>query len=409
VSTTAPPEVRWAKGGKPSGGSSTLFDLALVAGGAVAFRVLSAVVAFISRVAFPAANQAADSQSVFGATRAFWDIFARWDAGWYFQIAYDGYHGYAPGGRSAIGFFPAYPLLMRYVGRLFGRSQADLYYGGIVVSWVAFVVAMIALYKIARLDVEGDEAKRAVLLAMVFPFAFFFGVVYTESLFLAATLGAFFFFRTRRWILGGLCGALATATRVNGILMWPALAWIAFRSLRSGGKPGSREQISVLVALLLVPAGIGLYSFYIYHLTGHLFEWKTAIEYWGYYPGGTPWTAFVRLVQDLMQRPIVYIATVHNAPYDTLNGVTALLFVAAIPFVWLRFGTAYGLLMAANLWLPLSSGLFEGLGRYCSVLFPFFIWLGSLRWRPVYMPAIVAFAVLYTLCMAIFTNIQPLY
>ncbi len=48
----------------------------------------------------------------------------------------------------------------------------------------------------------------------------------------------------------------------------------------------------ILVALLLVPAGIGLYSIYTYHLTGHLFEWKTKIELWGYYfPGGTPWLA----------------------------------------------------------------------------------------------------------------------
>ena len=373
----------------------------------MAFRALSAIVAFLSRVAFPSADPIADGQSVFGGTRAFWDIFTRWDSGWYFQIAYGGYQ-YAPGGRSNIAYFPAYPFLMRYVGRLFGRSQADLYFGGIAISWVAFVIAMIGLYKIARLDVEAVEAKRAVLLAMIFPFAFFFGVVYTESLFLAATIGAFYFFRTRRWLLGGLCGALATATRVNGILMWPALAWIAFRSFRSVGK-SSREQLTVLVSLLLVPAGIGLYSIYIYRLTGHLFEWKTTIEFWGYHPGGTPWLALVRLVQDLTQRPIVFIATVHNAPYDALNGVTALLFVAAIPFVWIRFGAAYGLLMAVNLWVPLSSGLFEGLGRYCSVLFPFFIWLGSIRWRPVLTSAIVVFAVLYTLCMALFTNLQPLY
>jgi len=398
--------VRWAKAPQVSG-ENTWTALAGVAGCSVAFRALSAVVAFIFRVAFPSADPVSDGLSVFGPKRAFWDIFTRWDSGHYFNIAYAGYR-YVPGGRDEIAFFPAYPFLMRYVGRLFGRSQADLYYGGIVISWVAFVLAMIGLYQIARLDVEAKEAKRAVLLATIFPFAFFFGVVYTESLFLAATIGAFYFFRTRRWLIGGLCGAVATATRVNGILMWPALAWITFRNLRSAGK-SSREQLAALGALLLVPAGIALYSIYVYHLTGHLFEWKTKIELWGYYPGGTPWLAFVRLVQDLTRRPIVYIATVHNAPYDALNGVAALLFVVAIPFVWLRFGTAYGLLMAMNLWLPLSSGLFEGLGRYCSVLFPFFIWLGSLRWRPVITSAIVAFAVLYALCMALFTNLQPLY
>jgi hypothetical protein len=60
------------------------------------------------------------------------------------------------------------------------------------------------------------------------------------------------------------------------------------------------------------------------------------------------------------------------AVYDTLCGVTALLFVAAIPFVWRRFGAAYGVFMLANLYAAVV-GAFEGLGRYCSVLFPAFI------------------------------------
>jgi hypothetical protein len=370
-------------------------------------------VAFVSRVAFPSADPISDGRSVFGGTRAFWDIFARWDSQWYFNIAYGGYH-YTPGGRDSIAFFPAYPLLMRYVGRLFGRSQADLYFGGIAISWAAFVLAMAGLYKLARLDVEAVSARRAVLLATIFPFAFFFGVVYTESLFLAATIGAFYFFRTRRWLVGGVCGALATATRVTGIMMWPALAWIAWRAMAPVAKGGpaassSRERLRIAAAVLLVPVGIGVYSIYIYHLTGHPFEWAKTIELWGYHPGGTPWLALVRLVRDLLRRPIVYIATVPNARYDALNGLTALVFVAAVPFVWLRYGTAYALFMAANLWLPLSSGLFEGLGRYCSVLFPFFIWLGSMRSRAVITSAIIVSAVLYTLCMALFTNLQPLY
>ena len=67
------------------------------------------------------------------------------------------------------------------------------------------------------------------------------------------------------------------------------------------------------------------------------------------------------------------------APYDTLNGVAAIVCVLAIPFVWRRFGTGYALFMLANLWLPLSSGIFEGTGRYCAVMFPFFIWLASIR------------------------------
>ena len=97
------------------------------------------------------------------------------------------------------------------------------------------------------------------------------------------------------------------------------------------------------------------------------------------------------------------------ALYDTLYGVTALLFAAAIPFVWRRLGAAYGLFMLMNLYVPLSSGVFEGLGRYCSVLFPAFIWLASIRSRFVFTSLVVVFALFYTLSLMLFTTLHPLF
>src|SRR5262249_20912694 len=151
--------------------------------------------------------------TLFGTPSPFWDAFIRHDGGWYFQIARYGFH-YTPGGRDTIAFFPLYPLLMRYVGRSFARSPSDLYLGGIVVSWAAFIVAAVALFELARLDLPRPRAERAVLWMAVFPFAFFFGMVYTESTYLALTVLAFYAFRTRRWLAGGVAGALATASRV---------------------------------------------------------------------------------------------------------------------------------------------------------------------------------------------------
>src|SRR5207249_5236278 len=118
---------------------------------------------------------------------------------------------------------------------------------------------------------------------------------------------------------------------------------------------------------------------------------------------------FAEVVSALVTHPIVYIATVPMAPYDALNGMAALLFLAAVPLVWKRLGAAYGLFMAANLWLPLSSGQLEGLGRYCAVLFPFFIWLAGIRSRALATAIVVVSAMVYTLCLALFTNVHPLF
>ena len=84
------------------------------------------------------------------------------------------------------------------------------------------------------------------------------------------------------------------------------------------------------------------------------------------------------------------------------------MFVVSVPFVWRRFGAGYGLFMAANLWLPLSSGQFEGLGRYCAVLFPFFIWAAGARSEVLHVGWVVASAMLYAIGLALFANIHPI-
>lgn len=383
----------------------TTHPAARIACFALLFRIGSAILAFCANVVFPLYQR--EQFTMFGRTSPFWDPFTRFDSGWYYGIARTGYDASTAvaGGRSNIAFFPVYPLSMRYVGRLFGRAPGDLYLGGIVVAWTSFVLAMVALYYLARLDLPRRRAERAVLLTSIFPFAFFFGVVYSESTFLLFTVLAFYLLRTRRWVPAGLAGAVAGATRVTGIMMWPALAVVAWRS----AEPTTRDRSWALLALALAASGFGAYCLYIYDQSGDPFLWAVALKRWGYYPGGAPWIAPLHLVQALVTHPYAYFAGDRMAPYDTLNGLTAILFALAVPFVWRRLGAGYALFMVANLWLPLSSGVFEGMGRYCSVMFPCFIWLASIRSSTAWTGLIVVFAMLYTLCLALFTTVHPLF
>jgi hypothetical protein len=163
------------------------------------------------------------------------------------------------------------------------------------------------------------------------------------------------------------------------------------------------------VGVVLAACGFGAYCLYVYQLTGDPLEWVATLQRWGYYPGGSPWMAPVGLVRRLVTDPYRYLTTEPMAVYDTLYGVTGILFALATPFVWRRFGTAYGLFMLLNLWLPLSSGALEGMGRYCSVLFPCFIWLASLRSETVFTALVVGFAMFYTLGLALFVTVHPLF
>ena len=393
-----------------------------IAFAALAFRALSAVLGLFAALAFPLDHPIPPDSTFWGRPSPFWDAMVRHDSGWYLDIARRGYDvsGAMAGGRSNIAFAPVYPLLMRYVGRLFGRSPGDFYLGGLVVSWLSFALAMVVLYRLAALDLPPRRAARAVLLTAIFPFSFFFGAVYTESTFLLFAVLAFYGFRTRRWAMGGVCGALATATRVTGILMWPSLAWIAWRMVGPSANtdaalspPRARRRDRLAAAAALVAATIGFvaYCAFVYRETGQPFLWADALTRWGsgYHPGGAPWLAPLALVRELATHPYAFLTSNPMGVYDTLYGVTALLFVVATPFVWMRFGAAYGLFMALNLYVPLSSGAFEGLGRYCSVLFPCFIWLASLRSRRLATALIVGFALFYTLGLALFSTARPLF
>ena len=135
------------------------------------------------------------------------------------------------------------------------------------------------------------------------------------------TLLSFYGFRTERWALGGVAGAVATATRVTGIMMWPALAWIAWRS----AKPTGRDRALAAGALVVASLGFVGYCAYIYDLTGQPLLWATALTRWGsgYHPGGAPWTAPVALVHRLLTHPYAFLASEPMALYDTLYGEPA--------------------------------------------------------------------------------------
>jgi hypothetical protein len=308
------------------------------------------------------------------------------------------------GGRNNLAFFPVYPMAMRAAGVALGGKPSDYYFGGILVSWLSCAGAMLLLYRLARLDVDDGAAERSVVFALLHPFAFFFGVVYAESTFLLLALAAFYGFRTRRWALGGVAASLACITRVNGIMMAPALLWIAWAHVKA--EPRLWRPAA---ALAMVPAGLVAYSLYCHALSGNPLEWMDSIRRWEYHPGGLPWDSLQTLMTRLVTQPYHYLVHEPMAPYDTLNGLAALVAILAVPVVWWRLGTAYALFMLANLALPLSSGQYEGLGRYTTVLFPIPILLGTIE-QPAYrMLALGLGAAFYTLCLALFVNVHPIF
>jgi hypothetical protein len=368
---------------------------------ALCFRLFGAAVGFIGNATIP--DYQNQGFTVMEQPNPFWDRFARFDSGWYYGIAANGYQ-FVEGRRNNLAFFPVYPKLMGVVGRVLGGAQPDFYYAGILISWLSFAAAMPLLFRLARFDLPPDKAFRATIYAAVFPSAYFFGVVYSEALFLLTLVGATLAFRSKRWMWGALAAMVMTATRVNGVMFLPALALIGWDAAAS-----PRERRTALVAALCGAAGIGSYSLYVYSISGYPFEWYDSITRWGYHPGGNPLDGLFAIFNALMTRPIQFISTERMAPYDTLNALTATAALVAVPFIWERLGRGYAAIVVLGLLLPLSSGQYEGLGRYCSVLFPLPILFGSMNGETRHLGLITGFMMFYTLGLMLFGNVHPLF
>ncbi len=177
---------------------------------ALCFRLLGAGVGFIANVVIP--DYQNQGFTVLERPHPFWDRFARWDSGWYAGIASQGYK-HVEGRRSNLAFFPVYPQLMRALGLGMGGAKQDFYFAGILISWLSFAMAMPLLYRLARLDLPPDGAVRATVYSAVFPSAYFFGVVYSEALFLLLLVGAAVALRSRHWFWAAVAAMIMTATR----------------------------------------------------------------------------------------------------------------------------------------------------------------------------------------------------
>lgn len=149
----------------------------------------------------------------------FFELWNRWDAGHFLRIADLGYSG--PGAFPyATAFFPAYPLAIRGLAAL-GLPALG---AALLLSFAGTAVACCFLYRLAEEDVGQGSGRRAVLYLLLFPTSVFLVAPYSEGLFLAGAVPAFYYARRARPLASGLCAALATGTRAAGIFLVAGLA-----------------------------------------------------------------------------------------------------------------------------------------------------------------------------------------
>ena len=305
---------------------------------------------------------------------------ARWDSVWYLRIASSGYAD----SEVRAAFLPLYPLLARGLAELGGGSDAALLIAAYLVSLAACLAALVVLHRLAALELGRELAPSTLLLLAVFPGALFYGAPYSESLFLLASVGAFYAARMGHWAWAGACAAAASATRSAGLVLLLPLALIWW-----GSRPRTVRDAAWLA---LGPLGLAAYALFLGLSEGDALRFLEVQDAWSREFAGPflgAWDGFRAAIDGVRQlasgqRSHVYFEEAGGDPYRVaainimLLGFLAFAAVAAAG-VWRRLPPAYGAYVVAALALPLSFPVgpqpLMSLPRFLAVLFPVFMWL----------------------------------
>jgi hypothetical protein len=259
----------------------------------------------------------------------------REDALWYEKIATV---GYAPND-GTTGYFPLLPLVIRVMSVL---TLGNVPLAGILVGSLSSVAALALLYRLVATETDPATAGRTVAYLALFPTAFFLYSAFTESLFLALTLGAFWCARQGKWPLVALLAFLTGLTKVQGAFIGLPLA--AEYLARANWQPAVVRQRAAEFAAVVLAGGLGTLVFFAYlrFVVQDPLTWTTRqmlmLQHRATWPGETLWVA----VQTVLQERSLSINWFDLAVLLLFTGLTLAAF---------RLRLSYGL-QAATILLP---------------------------------------------------------
>jgi hypothetical protein len=305
-----------------------------------------------------------------------------WDGGWYRSIVEHGYYSGPLDGQANVAFFPLLPALTWLVSKV---TLLPTVWAGLLVSSTAFVAALVVLWQFVSKFFTRQVAKWTLLLLAFNPFSVYFGMFYTESLFLLLAVSACGFMYEKQWWWAAFFAGLATATRSVGVAVAVTVmvSWIAARLRTPPIKPGWRTVGTPLKKAKVARASWVLWSFqtgilaliscggliafaaYMWWRTGDPLAFSTVQQFW---PGREGWNVAAELVY-LWAREDVNMEYALTALWYgcALAGFVGVVMLARMR-QWLL--AMYSVIALA---LPLIFGTATAMNRYILVAFPIFI------------------------------------
>ncbi|MEM3725533.1 MAG: mannosyltransferase family protein [Candidatus Bathyarchaeia archaeon] len=205
------------------------------------------------------------------------NLFSRWDAGHYINIALNGYSVGLEGPSEAWAFFPLYPLLMRITGvpfAIFFSEFQAVAVAGFLISNVLFFILIIFFYKLSEIVLKNNRlALLSTIVFLVWPGSLFYSCVYPECLFMTLIVTALYFLERGKNFEAMILGFLAGWARPTGFLVFVPFVYKAIE----------KRSLRLFFQSLIVSSPYLLFSLYGFVITGifPIREW-VYMKYWSH-------------------------------------------------------------------------------------------------------------------------------
>lgn len=282
---------------------------------------------------------------------------AQWDGEAYLTIAEKGYVTLADG-RSLYNFLPGYPFAIRIVAFILH----DFALAGFLLSSTFALISAYYLFRLTEHEFGKSIARKAVVLLLFFPTAFFFSAVYTESMFLAIVVAAFYYARKGDWTKSSVLTFFLPFIRIVGLAFWLVLL---IERLSRKEKITKRDA-----AIAVAMAGVVLFFWLSYYLTGSITGYLNQHNLWTR-TISSPHVAVLQSIDLILHRgPIL-------AAYSLWNLSVLAFFLATLYYAFKKMPKGYSAYMLFVMAPPLLSSTLEGFSRFILICFPSFMILAK--------------------------------
>jgi Gpi18-like mannosyltransferase len=253
---------------------------------------------------------------------------------------------------SSYIFFPMYPYTIRFLMKITGLGFVEI---GFIFSIVLSLILFIFFYRFSII-ILGDEEQAfwATILLIVFPYHFYYSMLYTESMFLVLLLLSFYAIEKKYWFVFIISGSLLVITRAQGIVMGlPLFVYLLEKTKRENIISYQTFFKTSLFSFMLV-AYIA-YGIYLKYMTGEYFAFTVAAKGW---------------LRPLSFNPVAGLFTENFWRAYVLSAYATIFIILAI-FSYQKVRISFLLVILVGIVLPLATCTTNGMPRYISVLFPF--------------------------------------